>query len=370
MPLPIKENSASINSVSENYEAVIVRNNEKGFSLLELIVAMVIFLIVTGSIYGLLQVAQRNRSDVSQLSQLNKNVRIALNVVGRDTYNAGYGYPLKNTVILPNNRISPLLAIPNDSDATRDTVPPIIAGNNITLNTYNSTGGALTDQVTFLFKDSTFNLIGVTGKEVSQPLNINAATTTGGIDEIVPISGSNSVCRVNDIYLITGNTGSTLALATGLNGTDKVQFANSDVLGFNQTGAGNPLRGITPPASMVRVKMVTYFVTADGTLTRREYANAAPVVPAVSFVDEPLIYGVENLQIQYVMDDGTLSSNPSAGADGVPGNADDDQARLAAIRQVRFAITVAGSELTPGGEPYRTTMTSTFSTRNLGYDAN
>lgn len=338
--------------------------------MLEVIVAMLIFLVVTGAIFGTLRVAQNSRSVVNEQVQLTKNLRLALNVVGRDTYNAGYGYPLKNTVILPNNRISPLLGVPNDSDSTRDTIPPIIAGNNITVNNLNGVAGAAMDQVTFLFKDSTFNLIGTAGSEVSQPLNINAATTTSGIDEIIPISGSNSTCRVNDIYLITGNTGSTLGLSTGLNGTNKIQFANSDVLGFNQTGTGGNLRAITTPASIHRVKMVTYLVTTDGILTRREYANVAPVTPAVSYVDEPLVYGVENFQIQYVLDNGTISNNPSAGADGVPGNADDDQANLAAIRQIRFTVNVRSTERNAAGQFYRATMTSTFSTRNLGYDAN
>lgn len=349
------------------------RDREQGFSLLELVIAMVIFVIVTSAIYGVLQLAQRNRLMVNQQVQSTKNVRFALSLIGRDTYNAGYGYPLNNTVVLPDNKISALLTIPNDYDTTRDTVPPIIAANNLNANTFNSTANTFTDQVTFLFKDSTFNLVGAAGSEVSQPLNINAATTTGtGIDEIVPISGSNASCRKNDIFLVTGNTGSALALATALSGTDKVQFSNGDVLGFNQTGSTGTLRGITTPASMQRVKMVTYFVTTDGILTRREYANVPPVGtnPPQNWVDEPIVYNVENFQIKYIMDDGTLSDNPSAGVDGTPGTADDVQANLVKVRQIRFTVSVKTNELDHRNQPYRINMTSTFSTRNLGYDAN
>jgi len=361
------------NSNSTRAGVAIARRHEQGFSLLELVIAMIIFLIVTTAIYGVLQLAQRNRLLVNQQVQSTKNVRFALNLIGRDTYNAGYAYPLNNTVILPDNKISALLNIPNDFDTTRDTVPPIIAGNNLNANTFNSTAGTTTDQVTFLFKDSTFNLVGAPGSEVSQPLNINAATTTAtGIDEIVPISGSNASCRKNDIFLVTGNTGSALSLVTNLNGTDKVQFSNGDVLGFNQTGSTGTLRGITTPASMQRVKMVTYFVTTDGILTRREYANVPPVGsnPPQNWVDEPIVYGVENFQIKYVMDDGSLSDNPSAGADGTPGTADDMQANLVKVRQIRFTVHVKTTEIDHQGKPYRVNMTSTFSTRNLGYDAN
>ncbi|CAN5380895.1 hypothetical protein BH10ACI2_BH10ACI2_05350 [soil metagenome] len=340
------------------------RRNEQGFTLIEIVVSMTIFMIVTGSIWGVLRIAQQSRSTVSQQVQLAKNVRLALNLMGRDAYNAGFGYPLKNTVLLPDNRISTLLGIPVDYDTTRDTVPPIIAGNQITTDTFNTVANTKTDQVTLVFKDSTFNVV----SGVSTPIDVAVATTTGGgIDEVAPTSGSNATCRVNDIYLVTGSSGSTLGLSTALNGTTRVQFANSDLLGFNQTGTTGPLRSITASASMTRVRMVTYFVASDGTLTRREYAN---ITPAVAYVDEPLVYGVDDFQIRYVMDDGTLTDNPSSGPDGVAGSADDVQSNLAAVRQIRFTVSVRSNELNSSGQPYRETMTSTFGTRNLGYDAN
>jgi len=336
-------------------------SSESGFSLVELLVSMVIFLVISGAVWGLLRSAQQGRSVVSEQTNLAKNVRLALNIMTRDAYNAGYDYPAASTVVLPDNRIATRLGVPADSDTSRDTVPPIIAGNNITLNTFNSAANVRTDQVTFLYRDSTFNVVG----GISQSLGINAATTTsGGIDEIVPLTGGNSACRINDIYLITGATGSTLGLSTAMNGATAVQFSNGDLLGFNQTGTSGPLRAISTPASMYRVRMLTYFVTADGILTRREYAN---ILPAVAQVDEPLVYNVENFQIQYVMDDGTLLDNPSAGADGVAGNADDLQANLAFVRQIRFTVSVKSTEKNSSGQPYKETMTTTVSTRNLGF---
>lgn len=345
-------------------------SNESGFTLMELMISMVVFLVVTGAAWGVLNVARDSRSVVSENSSLNRNIRIALNTIGRDAYNAGYGYPLRNTVVLPDNRATALLGIPNDVDTTRDTVPPIIAGNNITLNTLNTTPNTRTDQVTFLFKDSTFNLVGTAPNQVSQPLNINAATTTSGIDEIIPISGSIAACRVNDIFLVTGNTGSTLGVVTALAGTNTLRFANGDILGFNLTGTSGPLRGITTPASITRVRMVTYMVTPDGTLIRREYANRPATIPATAFVDNPLVYGVENFQITYILDDGTETDNPSAGPDGIAGTLDDVPSNLAAVRQIRFRIFVRSTEFNAARQPYRTSMEATFSTRNLGYDAN
>ncbi len=343
-----------------NSETVTQHTGEKGFSLLELIVAMVIFLIVTGSVWGLLTVAQQSRSAVNEQVQLAKSVRLSLNLIGRDAYNAGYSYPAATTVLLPDNRVSTLLTIPSDFDTTRDTVPPVIAGNNITLNTFNTTAGVRTDQVTFLYKDSTFNVV----DGVSRKLVINSALTSSGVVELAGLGG-NAACRINDLYILTGALGSTLGLATGLNGSTSIRFSSGDLLGFNQPASLGQLNGITA-TSIYRVRMVTYFVTADGILTRREYSN---ILPAVASIDEPLVYNVEDFQIQYVMDSGEISDNPSAGLDGVAGNSDDEQANLALVRQIRFTVSVRSVEKNSAGQPYRQTMTTTVSTRNLGYEA-
>lgn len=349
------------NSESQKLNSADRRPGEQGFSLLEVIVSMVIFLMVTGTVWGLLRVAQQGRSVVNEQVQLAKSVRLSLNIIGRDAFNAGYSYPAATTVLLPDNRISAQLGIPNDFDTSRDTVPPVIAGNNITLSTFNTTAGVRTDQVTFLFKDATFNAL--TG--VSQKLSINMASTTGGgVVELAGVGG-NAACRINDIYILTGALGSTLGLATGLTGATSIQFSGGDLLGFNQPAALGQLNGVTA-TSVYRVKMVTYFVTPDGILSRREYGN---ILPAVASVDEPLVYNVENFQVQYVMDSGAVTDNPSSGVDGIAGNADDVQVNLASVRQIRFTVSVRSTERNSAGQPYRQTMTSTVSTRNLGYEA-
>ena len=338
--------------------------SQKGFTLVEMLISLVIFLIVTGAIYGLLKVGLNGRLMTNQQVELNKNIRVALNLVGRDTLNAGYGYPLEDLVKLPDNRISTLLAIASDADTTRDQVPPIVAGNNLT----NASLLANSDQITFVFKDSTFNLVKKNPtdppeKAVSQPLMIKKPELNGTIDVIVPITGSAAACRVNDIYLISGGNGSTLGVATNI-ASDKLQFANSDILNINQSNSSEGIQGITLPAGIVRVNLVTYFVTPDGTLTRREYANTnvaqgaavpSPVGSLAAPRDEALLYGVEGFQIKYVMNDGVVLDDPGISI-------------LPQVRQIRFSVTVRSAQNTVSGQPYRISMTSTFSTRNLSYE--
>ncbi len=337
-------------------------SRQKGFTILELIIAMIVFLIVSGAAYGVLLVAGRGRTTVSQGSQLNKNVRLALNLVGRDTYNAGFDYPLKYSVKLPDNRMSTLLGTPADTNSDADAIPPIIAGNNLNLNTL-SVPNTNTDQVTFLFKDSSFNLVGAVGppdKRFSSSLNISSLDPSGGTNQaqILPSSGTNNSCAVNDIYVISGSGGSALGVVTAKVDTDKVQFAGGDVLGFNQNGGASPIRSLNAPAAMQRVTMVTYFVTADGILTRRNYANSSTVTAAQGWTDNPLVYGVTDFQIRYILDNGTISDNPI------------DTAQLSSIRQIQFTVNALTTELNQSGQPFRVTMTTTFSTRNLGYDVN
>lgn len=348
------------------------RAGEAGVTILEVLVAMTIFLGVTASIWGLMQVGLQSRNTINETVSLTKSVRLGLNLVGRETANAGLGYPAAATVVVPDNRITNLLGIPPDVDATRDTVPPIITGNNITLNTFNLTAGVRTDQVTFLYKDTDFNLLGAVGppdRRVSQPLNIFGPTPATGFTQIIPLSGSNAQAAANDLYLISGATGNRLGLATSLVDADKIRFSNGDVLGLNLAGSGDSIDGVSTPAAIQKVTMVTFFVTADGTLTRRRYVNVPPVVPAVGWIDEPLVYGVENFQIQYVMNNGALMDDPTAGPDGIPGTADDTLANLSLIRQVRYTVSVRSVEADQNNRYYRETMTSTFSTKNLGYDA-
>lgn len=335
------------------------RISEKGVTIVELMVSMLLFMAISGVMLGLLNAAKLSRSMIDNKTQLTKGARMGLNLLGRDTYNAGFGYPVDSSVRVPDTRLSTLLGTPLDANATRDKVPPIIAGNDMNVNNFT---GIMTDQVTFMFRDMTFNLVPSVDDptvSISVPLNINAVTTdlATGIDEVVPLSGSNVGCNINDVFLVTGNNGSTIAVVTDRPGVDKLQFSNDDILDFNLTGSTGPLTAIQTPGSMIRVHMVTFFVTADGVLTRREYGNDSTLVIARPFTDSPLVYGVENLQIQYYMDNGDLLDNPPS-------------ENLEKVRQIRFTISVRTNELDPLGDPIRINQTTTFSTRNIGYDAN
>jgi len=70
-----------------------MRNDDSGFTLLELLIAMVLTLMVSGAIYGLIdggQVAFRREPDMTDRQQ---NIRMAMDMIMRDVSNAGFGQP-------------------------------------------------------------------------------------------------------------------------------------------------------------------------------------------------------------------------------------------------------------------------------------
>ncbi len=67
--------------------------SEKGFSLVELLVAMVVTLIVTGAIYGLLASGQSAFRREPEVADRQQNIRIAMDLIARDIAAAGAGMP-------------------------------------------------------------------------------------------------------------------------------------------------------------------------------------------------------------------------------------------------------------------------------------
>jgi prepilin-type N-terminal cleavage/methylation domain-containing protein len=69
------------------------RSDAKGFSLIELITAMLITLIVSGAIYGLLAGGQNAFRREPELTDRQQNIRVAMSMIMRDVANAGAGMP-------------------------------------------------------------------------------------------------------------------------------------------------------------------------------------------------------------------------------------------------------------------------------------
>jgi prepilin-type N-terminal cleavage/methylation domain-containing protein len=71
---------------------------QSGFSMIELMVAMVVTLVVSGAIFGLLTVGGNAFRREPEVADRQQNIRIAMDAISRDIQNAGSGMPLVSQV--------------------------------------------------------------------------------------------------------------------------------------------------------------------------------------------------------------------------------------------------------------------------------
>lgn len=372
-------------------KALQVIRSEGGFSVMELLVAMAIFLIVTGSIYGLLALGRFDRNRASRRADMLKNARVSVHLIGRDVLNAGLGYHRRGAIV-PDNFNSTRFGVPADVDNQRDMVTGVVAGNNLYTNTLNPTPGARTDSITFAYRDMNYNcgnavsLTGVTtpsGSPTVARINANMASLAAPGPCPAPRTDQADTGGPFDLYLIESSTSQALVMATGM-GAGNVDAAPGDPLGINQAINGSGVNGsvlrqcaspadtncTTYVASAKRVFLVSYRVNTDGTLVRVIYGNNRGGTAAQQIQEMPMAYNVEDFQIRYVLDDGTISDNPSVGVDGVVGTADDDWQAFNRVRQLTISVKIQATDSDmKTGRPETISFSSTFSTRNLGYDA-
>ena len=368
------------------------QSSQKGFSLLELLIAMVIFLVVTASIYGLLQIGRFDRNRASRRSDVLKNARVAVHLIGRDVLNAGLGYH-RSGAIVPDNFNNLKLGVPADVDSARDILTSIVAGNNLNTNSLSAIPGTLTDTISFGYRDMDFNcgnpieILGVVapgGSPTVARLTNRATSVSAAGPCPAPRTDQASLPQLYDLFLIESDTSQVLSMVTAVNGVATFDVAPADPLVLNLPLNGIGINGsllrqcidgtdtncTTYSATAKRVFLVSYKVKTDGTLVRIIYGNNRGAGVAAQVQELPMAYNVEDFQIRYVLEDGRVLDNPSVGPDGLVGTLDDDWQGFNKIRQITITVKVQSSEIDEkSGKPETITFTSTFSTRNLEYDA-
>lgn len=342
-------------------------SRESGFTLLELIVAMAIFMVVVGAIYAMLEVGRSDAFLTKQKTETMQNARIALNTIGRDAVNAGVGY-WKSGARVPDGTLSNLLFIADDADTLEDWLTPVVPGNGVRTNMVDGVP-VQTDALTFAFQDNAFNggnSIAVTAVD----FNTNTITVANN----GAAAGGNLY-----VYILDDGVEPCLASLMSLNGTTQMRFTAGDPLGLNNPGAGGTFEDLENSCSLKRITWVTYFVNADNVLIRRMYGQTADlvgegvedggiggVVPVgtgadgIGFVEMPLAFGVENFQVRYVMDDGAIVDD-IVSAGGV-----DASIIRQNIRLVQVDISLRGTQNDPKtGAPIRVEINGAFHTPNL-----
>ncbi len=311
-----------------------------GFSLLELMVAMALGLLLLGAATQLFKSSMTTTSLVSNRSEMQQNVRVALDLVSKDISMAGAGLPTGG-VQLPTGNGSVASRIGcnqagkcylSNSNYVNGTVgtAPVVTLNNYLLGiipgsqngmeaggptAVAATGGTgiKPDSITLTYVDFApqFNkfkgkFLDVNGSglvlspPVPYPATLPFATAVGtGI-------------QVGDLLLVTTAGGSAVgevtAVAPYLTTGATVTFANLDPLNINQSGAasGNMkgivtlgsypppyVTGVDPQITVQRILVITYFVEvpANGTPRLMRQIN--------SQIAQPVADNIIDLQFSY-----------------------------------------------------------------------
>lgn len=331
---------------------------QNGFSIIELIISMTLFLIATAAIFGVMRIATIQKNTTGNRTDQLRSARIAVDYIRRDALNAGFGYHRAGGNA-PDNTANKLFGLPVDDDSQRDLMTSIIAGNDVHGNSLDT--NAQTDAVAFFSRDPTFNggdLINFT-KTGNSTSTVYVETRTGAAEN----------CEINDLYLLESDSGTTqvVAMATNVIDDKKIEFAVGDPLGINQsateTGESKSLLMTTSGGGTVKkINLISYEVNSDGVLIRKRYGNQTS---GNQVETRELVYGVSDFQIKYFMEDGTTIDNPSNNHNGR-----DKQIKMNSVVQIQVTITITpnfdGSRDVPG-EPV--VIREFISTRNLRYEA-
>lgn len=331
-----------------------INKNQAGFTLIEMLISMMVFIIAVGAIFGLLKIASVQKKTASTRTDQLKSARIALEYVRRDAINAGFGFH-RYGGNSPDNTANRLFGLPADPDTERDWITSVIAGNNVTTNSLNTSTNM--DFVAFVSRDADFNN--------NTPFNYSVAQKNGNV-VYLSAAGASSICQANDLYLVQSETTQVIAMATSITGGNQINLAPTDPLGLNQSANGNSensnlLTTSNNGGTIKKINIISYGIDANGVLIRRTYGNQTG---ANQIDTRELVFGVSNFQIKYFMEDGRILDNPSNNHSGRT-----NQQAMNGVVQIQLTITILPNDENLNGAPSApVTIKEFISTRNLRYD--
>ena len=328
-------------------------SSERGFSLVEMMVAMTLTLTVLAGAYTAIQEAARASRMAAFASDTNQNLRVAMNAVIRDLIQAGEGdFGVRTGVPIPSGDGVDLIVRPHPAGSTwtfpdRYTVLPAVSPANGLGAVVN---GVATDVITLLYQDRRLDFSGVIP-------NIPASGASMTFPNDFPID--DDAIGIKDGDLIRFSNGAMQEVSTVAGTT--VHFAAAAGSNLNQRTApqgsvmelknGEPT---FPDLPVSRITMVTYYVKlgADG---------VPQLIRRINYGGERVIaVGVENLQLTFDLVNG--ATNPT--------NVDtfDENTAEGQIRKVNLYMAGRSREVdVASGHPVRTSLSTQVSLRSLAF---
>jgi len=306
---------------------------QSGFSLIELMIAMIVTVIITGAVYGLIASGQNSFVYEPELAARQQSIRISMDLISRDIATAGQGMSLPGQPLwvqtfsvrsresgpvgndFLNNCAGDAPGIPGHGPCPPSTT---IANENV-------------DDLEILANPNGFEPEATCGYSGSHTrlVNNNTYTQEDGMVIFFMADGTWTIRQVEQSFGNTGSEGSCdsqvghadVGFSTGGN-TDPL--VNCSINLCNTCGIGTPNGNNANACNVVAVsagQVITYHIRADTdgvpSLWRRSTGN---IGPAFTSSYQLIARGIEDMQVQYaVADDDPATPIPEeAWSDDVP----------------------------------------------------
>lgn len=315
------------------------RTGQRGFSLVELLVALLVSTVVIAGAVGLMLASQRNFNSTSSTRALQETARIGLGHVVANLRNAGFGVdPMLAFDFGPMTNVR----IDRAGGATfTSKTAPSGAGSACTALCRDSSTGP--DEIVFYSRDPAFGPhpltlgAGAASTSLTVAAGANLSIAPGQLLQVVCYSGSMTWAYVEASGAATNNGDGTWTIpitSTGTNfATQNGWLADSCYSSIATMAAGKPtLDSLTSAAKVFKVDRYRYFILSyDATGTVRPWgaANARPYLMldqglrtgAGAPIWTPIAPDVEDIQFAYVF---PRSAAPLVGATVGAAIANDD----------------------------------------------
>jgi type II secretory pathway pseudopilin PulG len=334
-----------------------LRTDTRGFTLVEVLITTLLTLVVSGVALSSFVQATRSAASAAVTSDVNLNLRIAMNLVIRDLIQTGQGVPTGG-IPLPRGGPGGLIARPGPigSELTFppewETLPAVSPGPSLgpVIN------GVPTDLVTVVRADPTIRL----SEMPIQAIAANGSSIT--IPAAIPIDDDGTAIREGDLIMFSNANGNAIQEVTSVAGQTIVFGANAGSM-LNQPTApqGSVLElrnanGTWPPTTVSRMLMLTYYII--------DASNGGTAIPAlvrrVNFGPERLLAtGIENVQLTWDLVDGI--SNPT--------NVDEPHEPNTPhqIRKANLHMAARSLDPSPSGSRLHASLTTQVSLRSLAF---
>jgi prepilin-type N-terminal cleavage/methylation domain-containing protein len=347
----------------------------KGFTFIELMIAIAVMLVVMAAATALYRQSVQVSNTVTQQTEMQTELRAASNQLARDLNQAGTGIPLGGIPIpsAASGGTDPQFAcdsticyITNNHTFTQGVLYKVTPAHGIGPNVVQAS-----DAIVITYIDPNLDWSGYptqtaasNGTSITMPAGITPALNA-------PDVGLN----VGDVLLLQNSNGAAAGVVTNFNaGSGVINFADLDPMNLNQSGATtgnikslrfNPVPGgppFYPPITVSRIMLITYFIqtinTPSGTDTQlmRQIGARTPT---------PVADHIEDLQFTYDVFDTNTSTLTSALPDAATGTPPVPVPNQ--IRKINVTMSVRSPRPNAQGVYDHYSLTTSIGPRNLSF---